>query len=225
MDGKKSLLIDMDPQGHSAKILGVTQGGRKTILDLLIRRGDIRDFVRYTRIGNLWMIPSDWSLADFTVNVANDSTRHLKLKMFLDGVLDYDFIFIDPPPSLELITVNVLLASDYVIIPVPLTYLGLVGCASTLKVLSNTKKAFGYAPHLLFVVPNIYEEGGVSEKLLEILRGKLGDMVSQTVIRKDIQIDRAQSFALTVLEMSPQSYGTEDFKKLYSEIIAKIGER
>lgn len=221
-NGTKTLIIDLDPQGHLARILGVTYSGRRTILDLIVRGGDIRDFVVPTRIGGLSIIPSDWSLADLTVNIANDPTRHLKLRTLLDGVADYELAILDTPPSLELITVNILLASDSVIIPVPLTYLGLVGCANTLKVISNAKKAFGYAPKILAVVPNIHDGSSLCEEFLSLLRRKLGEFVSETVIPKDPEVDRAQSFTLTVVELAPDSPGAKNFRKLHAELLSKI---
>lgn len=222
--GLRILLVDMDPQGHSAKVLGATQSVKKTILEALIsRRRNIKEFIRLTRIGNLSILPADWSLADFTVNVANDPSRHRRLQYILDGVReDYDFIFIDTPPSLELITLNILLASDFVIIPAALTYLGLVGVASSLSVLKNLKSAFGYAPSIFLVVPNFYEDNASCNELLETLKTKLGSLVSSTLIHRDPEIDRAQSYSLTVIELSPQSQGAMDFQNLCDEITLKI---
>jgi chromosome partitioning protein len=135
----------------------------------------------------------------------------------------FDIILIDSPPSLELITLNILLASEGVIIPVALTYLGLVGAASTLKIISQTKKAFNYAPGIIAFVPNLYDETPHTKELLEKLRAKLGKFVSKTVIYRDPEIDKAQSYSTTVVELSPDSKSAKAFENLVDEIILKIG--
>lgn len=221
--GYKILTIDMDPQGHIARLFGV-ETGRQNILSFLIK-GEISDsLIKKTRIDNLWVIPSDWSLADFTVNVARDSSRHLKLRKAIDKLKDkFNIIFIDPPPSLELITLNILLASDGVIVPVALTYLGLVGVASTLNIIVQTKKSFKYSPGVVAIVPNMYDDSPHSKELLEKLRSSLGKVVSKTVIVKDPEIDKAQSFSATVIEISPDSPSSKSIEKLTDEIILKLG--
>lgn len=221
--GYRVLLVDMDPQGHVANLFGV-EPSRQSILSFLVR-GDISSgVIRSTRIENLWVIPSDWSLADFTVNVARDHARHLKLRKALDKLRDsFDIIFIDAPPSLELITLNVLLAADGVIIPALLTYLGLAGVASTINVMVQTKKSFKYSPGIVAIVPNMYEENALSKELLEKLRTSLGKAVSKTIIVKDPEVDKAQSFSATVLEVAPDSPASKNFEKLTDEIILKLG--
>jgi chromosome partitioning protein len=220
----KTLIIDMYPQGHVAKLLG-TELPKRRILDVL-KTGNITqdEIIKNTRVEKLFIIPSDWSLADFTVNVARDPARHLKLRILVSKIKDmFDIILIDSPPSLELITLNILLASEGVIIPVALTYLGLVGAASTLKIISQTKKAFNYAPGIIAFVPNLYDETPHTKELLEKLRAKLGKFVSKTVIYRDPEIDKAQSYSTTVVELSPDSKSAKAFENLVDEIILKIG--
>jgi chromosome partitioning protein len=135
----------------------------------------------------------------------------------------FDVILIDSPPSLELITLNILLASEGLIIPVALTYLGLVGAASTIKIISQTKKAFNYSPGIIAFVPNLYDDSPYTKELLSRLREKLGKLVSKTVIHKDYEIDKSQSYSATVVEVSPESVAAKDFENLADEIILKIG--
>jgi len=222
----KTLIIDMDPQGHVAKLFGVEPVKRRT-LELLLK-GNIQNIqnevIKETRIQKLFVLPSDWSLADFTVNVARDPIRHLKLKILINNIKDmFDVILIDSPPSLELITLNILLASEGLIIPVALTYLGLVGAASTIKIISQTKKAFNYSPGIIAFVPNLYDDSPYTKELLSRLREKLGKLVSKTVIHRDYEIDKSQSYSATVVEVSPESVAAKDFENLADEIILKIG--
>lgn len=221
--GFKVLLVDMDPQGHVAKLFGI-DSAKQNILNFLIRSDLPDSVIKKTRIENLWIIPSDWSLADFTVNVARDPSRHLKLRKALDKIKDrFDIIFIDPPPSLELITLNILLASDGVIIPVALTYLGLAGVAATLNIIVQTRKAFKYSPGVIAIVPNMYEDTPYSKELLEKLKSSLGKVVSKTVVSKDPEIDKVQSFSATVVEVSPDSQAAKNMEKLADELILKLG--
>ncbi|GBD03788.1 Sporulation initiation inhibitor protein Soj [bacterium HR19] len=219
----KVLIIDMDPQGHVHKVLGSEKKSGR-VLELLTKDKNPYDFISKTRIENLSIIPSDWSLADFTITVAKDPQRHIKLRNTIQKIKnDFDIIIIDSPPSLELITINILLASEGVIIPVLLSYLGLVGAASTLKIISQTKKVFKYSPAIIAFVPNMYEETPQSKELLEKLKSKLGKLVSKTVIRKDPQIDRAQSYSASVFDLEQDSVAKRDFENLADEIILKIG--
>lgn len=221
--GFKVLLVDMDPQGHVAKLFGI-EPAKQNILNFLVKSDLPDNLLRKTRIENLWVVPSDWSLADFTVNVARDPMRHLKLRKALDKLKDrFDIIFIDPPPSLELITLNILLASDGVIIPVALTYLGLAGAAATLNIIVQTKKSFKYAPGVVAIVPNMYDDSPYSKELLEKLKSSLGKVVSKTIIFRDPEIDKVQSFSATVVEVSPDSQSAKNIEKLADELILKLG--
>lgn len=222
--GYRVLLIDMDPQGHIGKLFGVEGVGKQNLLSFLIRGEFSEGIIKKTRIGNLFVIPSDWSLADFTVNVARDPARHLKLRKAIDKLRDqFDIIFIDSPPSLELITLNILLASDGVIIPIVLSYLGLVAVSSTLNIIIQTKKSFKYSPGIVAIVPNMYDDNEYSRELFEKLKAKLGRAVSKTVIPRDPEIDRAQSFSTTISDISPESQTAQSFEKLVDEIILKLG--
>lgn len=219
----KVLIFDMDPQGHIAKIFGIEPEKRR-ILQFLAAGIITDDTIKKTRIENLYVILSDWSLADFTVNVARHGDRHLKLRKVIDKIKDrFDIIMIDPPPSLELVTLNVLLAAEGVIIPVALTYLGLAGAAETLKIVAQTRKAFNYAPGVIALVPNMYENTPHCNELLERLKTKIGKHISKTVIHRDSEIDRAQSFSMTVVEISPNSQAAKDFEKLADELILRLG--
>ncbi len=219
----KVLILDMDPQGHIANLFGV-EPERRRILQFLVTGTFTDDIIKKTRIENLYIISSDWSLADFTVNVARHPDRHLKLRRIVDKIKDkFNIVMIDPPPSLELITLNVLLASEGVIIPVALTYLGLAGAAETLKIVAQTRKAFNYAPGVIALVPNMYEDTLNCKELLERLKAKVGKHVSKTIIHRDPEVDRAQSFSMTVLELNPNSQAAKDFEKLADELILRLG--
>ncbi len=219
----RTLIIDMDPQGHVGRIMGVGPT-KKGILYFLIRAQVGDEIIKETRIPKLFVVASDWSLADFTVNVAQHPNRHLKLREIIEKIKDkFDIILIDSPPSLELITLNILLAAEGVIIPVALTYLGLVGAAATLRIMAQTKKAFNYSPGVIALVPNMYEETPECKELLQKLREKLGKRMSKTVIRRAPEVDKAQSYSVTVVEMSPESPAAQDFEKLADELILKIG--
>lgn len=220
--GKKVLLVDMDPQGHIGKSLGVdVQCARYSIFDVLIEKTlPLKDAVLPTCNDNLKIVVSNKLLTDLTINIAKDADRHIKLKEKLDEVEGFDFILIDSPPSLGLLTVNILLAAEEIIIPVSMTYLALDGCAEIISSINLVRRNFGHEGiHISKVIPTLYRDTPLANAVLNRLTAHFGEKLSKTVLRFDDKIDQSQSFGKTVFEFAPNSEGAELLADLGKEVM------
>lgn len=226
MQGKKVLILDMDPQGHIGKSLGIdVRRIDNTIFDVLVSE-DVRlkEAIRKTSIENLDIVPSNKLLTDFVINVADHEDRHLKLKKKMAELSDYDYVLIDCPPSLGLLTVNILLSVNEVIIPVSLTYLALDGCAEIVDTVKTVRRNFNKNDlDITMAVPTFYRNTNMADIIVEKLRKYFGNKVSNTIIKFDVKIDQAQSFGKTIFEFAPKSQGALMMEELAREVM-EIGE-
>ena len=220
--GKKVLLIDMDPQGHIGKSMGIdVQSARHTIFDVLVDENVSMEEVIYPSSNeNLKLVISNKLLTDLVINIARDQNRHLKLKQKIDSVKGFDYILIDSPPSLGLLTVNILLAAEEVIIPVSMTYLALDGCAEIISSIKLVRKNFDHDKiHISKVVPTLYRENPLARTVLGRLQKHFGECVSKTILRFDEKIDQSQSFGKTIFEFAPDSDGAKMLADLGKEVM------
>ncbi|MBI3585054.1 MAG: ParA family protein, partial [Nitrospinae bacterium] len=196
-----------------------------TIFDALVNE-DLKliDVIRKTSLKNLDIAPSNKFLTDFVINVASHEDRHLKLTKKIDQLNGYDYLLIDCPPSLGLLTVNILLAVTEVIIPVSLTFLALDGCAEIVDTVRTIKRNFAKNDlDITMVVPTFYRNTNMANAILEKLRTYFGNRVSDTIIKFDVKIDQSQSFGKTIYEFAPDSTGAKMMGELAKEVMA-IGE-
>lgn len=204
------LLIDVDTQGHAAKTLGVdVRGGGPTVFDLLTKPEVApNDVTRPTALENLWLIPSWKELAEFPTVAAPNPQRHRLLADKLRAVDGhYDVIIFDAPPSYGLVTVNVLLAAEEVIIPVATTYLALDGCAELVATVERVAKEHGHsALHVTQLVPTLYRKTQLADEVLGKLREYFPKQVTEPVAL-NVSIDEAQSHGKTIWEHAPWSRG------------------
>ncbi len=204
------LLVDLDTQGHAAKTLGVdVRGGGPTIFDLLVKPGVTPDDVtRPTALDNLWLIPSWKALAEFPTEAASDPARHERLATRLapiDG--HYDFIVFDAPPSYGLVTTNVLLAAEEVVVPVATTYLALDGCAELVATVERLAQTHDRPKlRVTTLVPTLYRKTQLADEVVAKLREHFGAKVTEPVAL-NVAIDEAQSHGKTIWEHAPWSRG------------------
>lgn len=222
MQGNKVLLIDLDPQGHIGKSLGMDiHTIRKTAFDLLVYpEVSVEEVIIPTEKENLFVVPSNKLLTDVVVNVANHPDRHLKLKQKIERLEGFDFLFIDSPPSLGLLTVNILIGVEEVVIPVSLSYLALDGCAEILDTVNTVRENFGHdSLHVALVVPTFYRDTILVHSILEKLKNHFGDKLAKTVIEYDMKLDQAQSFGKTIFDFAPDSQGAKMMEALAMEVL------
>ena len=218
---KKVLLIDMDPQGQVGKALGIDVKAQPiTSMELMtLPEMQVKNAVVPSRIENLDLICANKKLTDFAVITAADIDRTHKLKNKLENLDGYDYIVFDSPPSLGLLTINIMMATQEIFIPVSLTYLSLDGCAEILDTVKTVKKTFGVNDlEVTRIIPTLYRRTRLADAIVAKLRDFFEDKVTETVIGMNVAIDEAQSFGQTIWEYAPSSRGARMLEALAKEI-------
>jgi len=220
---QKVLLVDMDPQGQSGKALGLNvRELDNTVFEAITGEVPIKDCIYETGIDKLSILPSNKSLIKLPIILANSTERDLKLKKVLSKLRKYDVIIIDSPPSLGLMSFNVMAAVKNIIIPVSLTYLAMDGTAEIIETIDTLKEANHLNELSIFMmIPTMYRKTRLANEILNSLYNHFPQFVSKNIIPMNVKIDEAQSFGKTIWEYSPKSKGAEILKKLAEEIWQK----
>lgn len=222
--GKKVLLVDLDPQGNSTSGLGIDKEKIENCLyDILINEKNIHDIKIESQIPNLDIVPASVVLAAAEVELVQELSRETKLRVALDKVKNnYDFIIIDCPPSLGLLTVNGLVAADHLIIPVQSEFFALEGLAQLLHTVQRVRTYLNQKLNLLGVVITMYDKRTLlSRQVEEELNKHFPGKVFKAIIPRSIRLAEAPSHGKSILEYNEFSAGGEAYKKLAEEVIAK----
>jgi len=218
---KKVLIVDTDPQGQVTRALGLAaEQSRPNIADVLIEnQASPNDIVHPTRIAHLFAISSDRRMNDFSMKQSSEPDRDQILARALEQVTDFDFMIFDTPPSLGLITQNVLLTAEEIVIPIPLTYLALDSCAHVIEMVEGLKEKYNRSyPNISLVAPTFFRPTRMAKAILTKLADYFGQKLADTVIRFNVKIDEAQSQGLTIWEYAPKSTGAKMIASLAEEI-------
>ncbi len=208
--GRRVLLADLDTQGHAGKSLGVdVRGLTPTIRDVLVGtdRG-VTDVAVATGVPGLDLLPANKDLAGFPVEVAHAPDRADRLRQRLDAIPEgrWDAVLIDTPPSVSLVTENVLRAATEVVLPVGLTYLALDGCAEIMASLEALRAETGRAPAVTLVVPTLHRKTQLAAEILARLEERFPGRLAPP-LGYSVKIDEAQSHGRTIFEYAPRSSG------------------
>lgn len=207
---QRVLIVDLDTQGHAAKTLGVdVRAGGLTVFDLLTNPAIGLDQVtRPTAVENLWLVPSWKEMAEFPTRAAADPERaKLLAKALAPADARYDVIIFDAPPSFGLVTTNVLLAAEEIVIPVATTYLALDGCAEMVATVERVSKEHAHAKlRVTQIVPTLHRKTQMADEIVEKLKQYFPKKVSEPM-GLNVAIDEAQSHGKTIWEHAPWSRG------------------
>ncbi len=222
--GKRVLLIDADPQANTSSGLGVEiRELDNTIYECLVNGVDPHSAIIQTKTKNLSLIPSHIDLVGAEIEMLNMEQREQLLKKLLQQVRDeYDYILIDCSPSLGLITVNALTASDSVIIPVQCEFFALEGIAKLLNTIKIIKSKLN--PNLKiegFLLTMFDNRLRLSNQVYEEVKRHFGDLVFNTVISLNVRLSEAPSHGLSVLDYDPHSKGAQNYIALAKEVIKR----
>lgn len=225
--GKKVLLVDLDPQANTSSAL-LGKEGRKAVpnaYQVLIGHTSARSAIQTTSQQGLDILPSSPDLAAAAVELANTHFRETYLERALMPLVpEYDFIFIDSPPGLGLLTINGFLASDFVIIPVQCEYYALEGMAELLQTVQRLNRRLRKKVGVMGVLLTMFDrKSRLARAILEEVRGKSPDYVFKTAIPRNIKLAEAPSFGQTILQYDPYSHGAKAYFKLTEEIIGLVG--
>ena len=222
--GKRVLLCDIDPQGNATSGLGIDKNSLdKTLYDVLFSRSEALKAIKKTNIAGLDLLPSNGQLAGAEVEMVNQPRREFLLKEVLSGINDYDYIIIDCPPSLGLLTVNGLAAADNVIIPVQAEYYALEGLGQLLSIYSQIKQSLNPDLNFLGILVTLYDSRtSLSEQVRRELEKHFHGKVFATVIPRSIRLAEAPSFGKTIAEHDNLSKGALAYAQLAREVEAKL---
>lgn len=224
--GKKVLLIDIDPQGNATSGLGVEAHEAKSVYNVLIEELSIKDAIENTMIKKLQVCPANINLAGAEVELVSMVSREMRLKNAIDEVReDYDYIFIDCPPSLGLITLNAFTASDSVLVPIQCEYYALEGLGQLINTIKLVQKHLNKDLKVEGVILTMFDaRTNLSTQVASEVEKYFGNKVFQTIIPRNIRLSEAPSHALPINLYDPDSKGSETYKKLAKELI-KLNEK
>ena len=219
---KKTLLVDLDPQANATSGLGLYENNFSySVYDALLGNIDAHQAVYPTAISNLSIMPSTKDLSGAEIELVSEFNREKFLKTLLDKIKnDYDFIIIDCPPSLGLLTINALVASTEVIIPVQSEYYALEGLARLTQTINAVKKALNENLEIKGIVLTMFDNRlGLSKQVEQEVRSHMGDIVFNSIIPRNVKLSEAPSFGEPIINYDKKSKGAKAYKNLTKEII------
>lgn len=225
--GKKVLLIDTDPQGNATSGLGITKELENSVYDILVDDTTFEETVQETAIKNLKVCPSNISLAGAEVELVSMMSREQRLKVKLDLVKDqYDYILIDCPPSLGLITLNAFTASDSVLIPVQCEYFALEGLGQLLNTVNLVKKHLNKNIEIEGALLTMYDaRTNLSNQVVKEVKKYFEDKVYKTVIPRNVRLSEAPSYGMPISIYDPKSKGAKAYEKFTKELLKNNTEK
>lgn len=223
---KKVLLVDLDPQGNAGTGLGIRRSRLKsTSYDVIFSDISVIDVAQPTKVPGLDVLPSSIHLSGAEIELVNEPRREYKLKDALRMNLPYDYVIIDCPPSLSLLTLNALAASDAVIVPLQCEFYALEGLSHLSKTIDRVRKA--YNPDLILhgVALTMYDgRNKLANMVAEDVRSYFGDKVYQTVIPRNVRLSEAPSHGLPAIVYDMKCSGAQAYIALAKEILKKEKE-
>lgn len=219
--GNKVVLLDADPQGNATSGLGVEKEDGKSLYDVLINEEPVENTLRDTVEKNLKICPSNMNLAGAEVELVSQMSREHRLKEQLELVKDkYDYILIDCPPSLGLITLNSFTASDSVLIPVQCEYYALEGLGQLINTINLVKKHLNKSLEIEGAILTMYDiRTNLSNQVVKEVKRYFDDKVYKTVIPRNVRLSEAPSFGMPITIYDPKSKGAKSYEKLAKEFL------
>ena len=219
--GKKVVLLDADPQGNATSGVGVDKNVEKSLYDVLVNEEPVENTLQDTIEKNLKICPSNVNLAGAEVELVSQMSREHRLKEQLDQIKDkYDYIFIDCPPSLGLITLNSFTAADSVLIPVQCEYYALEGLGQLINTINLVKKHLNKSLEIEGAVLTMYDiRTNLSNQVVKEVKKYFDDKVYKTVIPRNVRLSEAPSFGMPITTYDPKSKGARSYEKLAKEFL------
>ena len=224
--GKKILLIDADPQGNASSGLGLDKKIELSTYDILVNETELKDVIQDTIVKNLKLCPSNMSLAGAEVELVSMMSREHRLKEKLDIIKDeYDYIFIDCPPSLGLITLNAFTTSDSVLIPVQCEYFALEGLGQLLNTINLVKKHLNKEIYIEGALLTMFDaRTNLSNQVVKEVKKYFDDKVYKTVIPRNVRLSEAPSYGMPITQYDARSKGAKSYVKFAREFLKNNNE-
>lgn len=222
---KRTLLVDCDPQGNASSGVGIRKSQiRTTIYDVLIGRTRASDAIIRTEYRNLNVLPAGMALAAAELELADIENRQNRLKDALGELsADYDYILIDCPPSLGMLTVNALTAADGVIIPMQCEYFSLEGLSQIMMTIKQVKRLYNPAISLTGILITMYNGRlNLSLQVLDELKKHYADKLFSTTITRNVRLSEAPSYGAPIQYYDKFAKGSSDYDKIAAELMKRI---
>lgn len=222
--GNRVLLVDIDPQGNSSTGLGVRPDARKkTSYDLIVDGADLQDVVMETGIPDIMIIPANADLSSADLDIVSNEKRsyllHDALRLPEIDAYGFDYVLIDCPPALSLLTVNALVAAHSVLVPLQCEFFALEGLSQLMLTIRDVRRSANPDLRIEGVVLTMHDRRNRLTAQVEAdARANMGDLVMKTTIPRNVRISEAPSYALPVLTYDPASKGAEAYRALAREI-------
>lgn len=222
--GRKVLVIDIDPQGNASSGVGVDKATvKESIYDALIDERPLSELIRHTAVPGLDVVPSNVQLAGAEIELVTTISRELRLKKAIAPVRSlYDYILIDCPPSLGLLTVNALTAADSVLVPIQCEYYALEGLSQLLNTIHLVQKHLNPGLEIEGVVMTMFDpRTNLSQQVISEVQSFFKDRVFKTVIPRNVRLSEAPSYGQPILLYDDRSKGAEAYRQLAEEVMAR----
>lgn len=220
--GKRVLLIDLDPQGNSTSGFGFDKTKiKKSIYDVLVNDTPIEGVILQTKVENLMLLPATIQLAGAEIELVSIMSRETKLKRVLDKVkYNYDYVIIDCPPSLGLLTINSLTAANSVLVPIQCEFYALEGLSQLMNTITLVQKNLNPALSLEGVVLTMFDaRTNLSIQVVDEVKNHFRHKVYQTIIPRNVRLSEAPSHGQPITRYDPKSKGAEVYIDLAKEVI------
>lgn len=226
--GEKVLLVDTDPQGNATSGVGVVKSNLNAcIYDVLINNEPIENVIIETNTPNLDLVPARLDLAGADIELMSVMSREMKLKQALGRVKDqYAMVVIDCPPSLGLLTINVLTAADYVILPIQCEYYALEGISQLLRTVELIRQHLNPELEIAKVLLTMYDyRTNLSQQVVKEVQTFFSEQVSEVLVPRNVRLSEAPSHGLPIIAYDPKSKGAEAYRMFSEEVMAFGKER
>jgi chromosome partitioning protein len=224
--GHRVLVVDLDPQGNASTGLGIRHEEREvTVYDVLAAEAPIQGAIVPTPIDNLFAIPSTIDLAGAEIELVSQFSREMRLRKAIEPLRDgaFDFVFLDCPPSLGLLTVNALAAAEELIVPIQCEYYALEGLGQLLRNVRLVQQNVNTSLRLTGIVMTMFDpRTKLSEQVVAEVRRFFGDRVYQTIIPRTVRLSEAPGFGQPITAYDPNSKGAQSYRDLAREVAARL---
>ncbi len=224
--GERVLMVDLDPQGNASSGVGIDRGAIEvSIYDVLLKSTDLQDAIEPTSVRGLYVVPATIDLAGAEIELVSVFSREQRLRAALEPVRDdFDFVIIDCPPSLGLLTVNAMAAADELLIPIQCEYYALEGLTQLLANVEMVRSNLNRELELGGVVLTMYDgRTNLSRDVADQVKGHFGERAYRTVIPRSVRLSEAPSFGEPIETFDPMSRGGIAYRQLTREFRARHG--
>jgi chromosome partitioning protein len=228
--GEHVLIVDLDPQGNASTGLGIDRKSRRrSTYDVLTREVPVRDAIQETAVPRLHIVPSTMDLSGFELEIAHERDRAFRLRDTLvnlnngaDGTVQYSYVLVDCPPSLNLVTVNAMAAAHSILVPLQCEFFALEGLSQLLKTVEQVKTALNPGLTIHGIVLTMFDaRNNLSGQVVADVRSFMGAKVYDTIIPRNVRISEAPSHGKPVLLYDLKCVGSQAYVRLASEIIQR----